>query len=266
MLGGPADSFRRRDVVAGQAASPDRATPAGPVLVPSTITNLGRMAYTGEVSVGGSADVRELPDAVIRKISVSEMDNNCYLVTCRGSGEQLLVDAADDAPRLLALVAEGASHGGAGLARVVTTHRHWDHHRALADVVTATGAPSAAGREDAAELPVPADELLDHGDSVRVGNLRLDVVHLRGHTPGSVALVLTSSDGSVHAFTGDSLFPGGVGNTFGDDGAFRSLIADVEERLFAAYPDGTWVYPGHGRDTTLGRERPSLPEWHARGW
>jgi glyoxylase-like metal-dependent hydrolase (beta-lactamase superfamily II) len=263
MLGPSADSFRRRDVVAGQAASPDRATPVGADLVPATLTNLGLMAYTGEVSVGGSADVRELPDAVIRKISVSEMDNNCYLVTCRATGEQLLVDAADDAPRLLALVAEGASHGGAGLARVVTTHRHWDHHRALAEVVAAT---VAAGREDAPELPVPADELLDHGDSVPVGDLRLDVVHLRGHTPGSVALVLTSSDGSVHAFTGDSLFPGGVGNTFGDAAAFRSLIADVEERLFAAYPDETWVYPGHGRDTTLGRERPSLPEWHARGW
>jgi glyoxylase-like metal-dependent hydrolase (beta-lactamase superfamily II) len=220
------------------------------------------MTYTGEVAVGGSADVRELPDAVIRKASVSEMDNNCYLVTCRATGRQLLIDAADDAPRLLALVAEG----GDGLDRVVTTHQHWDHHRALADVVAATGAPVAAGRDDAEALPVPVDEPLDHGDTVRVGDLRLSVVHLRGHTPGSVALVLTSSDGSVHAFTGDSLFPGGVGNTRGDAAAFGSLITDVEERLFGEYPDETWVYPGHGKDTTLGRERPSLPEWHARGW
>ena len=224
------------------------------------------MAYTGEVSVGGSADVRELPDAVIRKVSVSEMDNNCYLVSCRATGEQLLIDAADDAPRLLALVAEGEAQGGRGLARVVTTHRHWDHHRALADVVAATGAAAAAGRDDAAELPVPVDQRLDHGDGVAIGDLRLDVVHLRGHTPGSVALVLTSADGSVHAFTGDSLFPGGVGNTRGDAAAFRSLITDVEERLFGAYPDATWVYPGHGKDTTLGKERPSLPEWHERGW
>jgi glyoxylase-like metal-dependent hydrolase (beta-lactamase superfamily II) len=148
---------------------------------------------------------------------------------------------------------------GLGVERIVTTHRHWDHPRALADVATATGAVVAAGRDD-------ADERLDHGDTVAVGDLRLDVVHLRGHTPGSVALVLTSSDGSVHAFTGDSLFLGGVGGTFGDEAAFRSLIADVEERLFGAYPDETWVYPGHCRDTTLGRERPSLPEWHARGW
>jgi glyoxylase-like metal-dependent hydrolase (beta-lactamase superfamily II) len=220
------------------------------------------MTYTGEVSAGGPADVRELPDAVIRKVSVSEMDNNSYLVTCRTTGRQLLVDAADDAPRLLALVAEG----GEALETVVTTHQHWDHHRALADVVAATGATTAAGREDAAELPVPVDVPLDHGDTVTVGDLSLTVVHLRGHTPGSVALVLTSSDGSVHAFTGDSLFPGGVGNTFGDKAAFRSLIADVEERLFGRYGDDTWVYPGHGKDTTLGKERPSLPEWHERGW
>jgi glyoxylase-like metal-dependent hydrolase (beta-lactamase superfamily II) len=220
------------------------------------------MTYTGEVSAGGPADVRELPDAVIRKVSVSEMDNNCYLVTCRATGRQLLVDAADDAPRLLELVADG----GEALETVVTTHRHRDHHRALADVVAATGAVTAAGREDAAELPVPVDEPLDHGDTVTVGDLSLDVVHLRGHTPGSVALVLTSSDGSVHAFTGDSLFPGGVGNTFGDASAFGSLLTDVEERLFAKLPDETWVYPGHGKDTTLGRERPSLPEWRERGW
>ena len=224
--------------------------------------------YTGDVTPGGAADVRELPDVTIRKASVAETDNNCYLITCAATGEQLLIDAADDAPRLLRLVAEGggAAGGGGGLARVVTTHQHWDHHRALAAVVQATGARTAAGRADADALPVPVDERLDHGDTVRVGELSLEVVHLRGHTPGSVALVLRSADGSVHAFTGDSLFPGGVGNTFGSAENFASLIDDVEQRLFAVLPDQTWVYPGHGKDTTLGAERPSLPEWHARGW
>jgi glyoxylase-like metal-dependent hydrolase (beta-lactamase superfamily II) len=220
------------------------------------------MPYTGDVTEGGPSDARELPDAVIRKASVSAQDNNAYLVTCRTSGEQLLVDAADTAPRLLALVAEG----GQGLHRVVTTHQHWDHHRALADIVAATGARTAAGRDDAPELPVPIDELLDDGDVVTVGELRLTVRQLRGHTPGSVALVLHSRDGSVHAFTGDSLFPGGLGNTWGDVARFRSLLDDVEERLFAALPDATWFYPGHGKDSTLGAERPHLGEWRARGW
>ena len=224
------------------------------------------MTYTGEVTSGGPSDVRELPDVVVRKASVSAMNNNCYLLTCRATGDQLLVDAADDATRLLALVEEGAADGGRGLAKVVTTHQHWDHHRALADVVAATGARTAAGRDDADALPVDPDDRLDHGDTVTFGALSLDVVHLRGHTPGSVALVLRSSDGSTHVFTGDSLFPGGVGNTQKDAARFASLIDDVETRLFGTLPDDTWVYPGHGNDTTIGAERPALPEWRERGW
>lgn len=228
------------------------------------------MTYTGEVTAGGPSDTRELPDAVIRKASVSEQDNNAYVVTCRATGAQALVDAADDAPRCLSLLAEGASDTApgvpAGPVTVVTTHGHWDHHRALAEVVAQTGALVAAGREDAADLPVPVDLALDHGDVVEVGALHLDVVHLRGHTPGSVALVLTSTDGSVHAFTGDSLFPGGVGNTWQDPERFASLLGDVEHRLFGVLPDATWVYPGHGRDTTLAAERPALPLWRERGW
>lgn len=224
------------------------------------------MPYTGDVVPGGESAVRRLVDVVIRKASVSTMDNNCYLLTCLGTGRQVLVDAAADAPRLARLVAEGAADGGDGLDLVVTTHRHRDHHRALAEVLASTGAASAAGRLDADELPVRPDRLLDHGDTVQVGALRLDVVHLRGHTPGSVALVLRSKDGGVHAFTGDSLFPGGIGNTRGDAAAFRSLLDDVEERIFGTLPDDTWVYPGHGKDTTLGAERPHLGEWRARGW
>jgi len=222
--------------------------------------------YTGDVSPGGPSDVRELPDAVIRKASVSTMDNNVYLVTDRATGEQLLIDAADDAPRLLALVTESVPEGGRGLAMVVTTHRHRDHHRALAAVLDATGARSAAGRDDASHLPVTPDVPLDHGDTIDVGATPLEVVHLRGHTAGSVALVLRSSDGSTHAFTGDSLFPGGVGNTDRNPHRFAQLLADVEERLFAVLPDDTWIYPGHGKDTTLGTERPRLGEWRARGW
>ena len=220
------------------------------------------MSYTGEVTTGGPSDVRELPAAVIRKANVSPQDNNAYLITCRRTGDQLLIDAADDAPRLLALVAEG----GPALAQVVTTHQHWDHHRALEQVLAATGARSAAGRADAGALPVPPDDLLDDGDVVSVGELRLTVRHLRGHTPGSVALILDGGDGSLHAFTGDSLFPGGVGNTWKDAANFASLMDDVEQRLFDVLPDSTWVYPGHGRDTTLGAERPELPQWRARGW
>ncbi|MFR9724229.1 MBL fold metallo-hydrolase [Streptomyces sp. MS19] len=218
------------------------------------------MPYTGNVTVGGPADVHELTHLIISKAAVGPMDNNAYLLRCRATGAQLLVDAAAEPGTLTELI------GDTGLDAVVTTHRHADHRQALADVVRATGARTYAGRLDAEGIPVPTDVPLDDGDEIRVGACRLTVRHLTGHTPGSVALVYDDPEGHPHLFTGDSLFPGGVGNTHGDPAAFTRLLHDVETRLFAALPDETWVYPGHGADTTLGAERPHLGEWRERGW
>ena len=218
-------------------------------------------AYTGDVEVGGPAAVRELPGLTISKLAVSEMSNNAYLLRCSATGQALLIDAAAEPDRLRELL------GDADVRTVVTTHGHWDHHRALPEVVEATRAQTVAHAADAADLPVSVQRTVDHGDTVTVGEQTLEVVHLRGHTPGSIALVWRGPDeAGVHVFTGDSLFPGGVGNTQQDAARFTSLIDDVEERLFGALPDGTWVYPGHGGDTTLGAERPHLVEWRARGW
>ncbi len=215
------------------------------------------MSYTGQVSPGGEPDTRELPALSITKVSVGPMDNNAYLL--RSAGEQLLIDAANEPDRLLSLL------GAGGLSTVVTTHRHGDHWQALEDVVGVTGAESLAHEADAAEIPIVSQTLKD-GDTVRVGDAELDVIHLVGHTPGSIALLYRDPDGHPHLFTGDSLFPGGVGNTFGSKENFASLINDVERKIFDRLPDETWVYPGHGNDTTLGAERPPLPEWRARGW
>jgi glyoxylase-like metal-dependent hydrolase (beta-lactamase superfamily II) len=221
----------------------------------------GGTTYTGDVEAGGPADVRELPGLTISKLAVSEMANNAYLLRCTATGEALLIDAAAEPEALLALI------GDADLRTVVTTHGHWDHHRALPEVVDATGAATVAGTADAADLPVPVQRTVEHGDTVTVGEQTLEVVHLRGHTPGSIALIWRGpDDAGVHAFTGDSLFPGGVGNTRKDPKRFTSLIDDVERRLFDVLPDETWVYPGHGKDTTIGAERPHLAEWRARGW
>ncbi|KWW99890.1 MBL fold metallo-hydrolase [Carbonactinospora thermoautotrophica] len=217
------------------------------------------MTYHGNVQVGGPPDVRELTDLVITKIAVGPYDNNAYLLRCRDTGEQLLIDAANEPDTLLKLI-------NGELARVVTTHRHADHWQALEAVVSATGARTAAGRYDAEAIPVPTDELIDDGDEIRVGRCVLRAIHLVGHTPGSIALLYDDPKGHPHLFTGDCLFPGGVGNTFGSRENFERLFSDVKTKLFDQLPDETWVYPGHGRDTTLGAERPHLPEWQARGW
>jgi len=216
--------------------------------------------YSGRVRVGGPADTRRLEGLEISKVAVGPMDNNAYVLRCPRTGEAVLIDAADDAQRLLEVVPAGA------LRTVVTTHQHADHWQALAAVVQATGARTVAHPLDAAALPVPPDRLVTDGDSVPVGAASLSVIHLRGHTPGSITLRYDDPAGGTHLFTGDSLFPGGVGNTRGDAQAFDQLIRGVQAKLFDVLPDDSWVYPGHGADTTLGAERPALPHWRARGW
>jgi glyoxylase-like metal-dependent hydrolase (beta-lactamase superfamily II) len=212
--------------------------------------------------------IHDLRDITIRRISVSEMDNNVYLLTAKASGEQVLIDAADDAPAIQQLLQDGAGDTSAAprLVLIATTHQHWDHVRALKELVAATGARTAAGTDDADALPVSVDRNLGHGDTVAVDGFALTAVHLRGHTPGSIAFVYETPEGPVHIFSGDSLFPGGVGNTQNDPERFTELLDDVTQRLFGAYPDDTVVHPGHGKSTTLGTERPHLEEWRARGW
>jgi glyoxylase-like metal-dependent hydrolase (beta-lactamase superfamily II) len=216
-------------------------------------------SYTGTVTVGGPADERVLPDLSIRKVAVGPMDNNSYLLRCTETGDQLLIDAANDAETLLALI-DGE------LSTVVTTHQHWDHIQALETVVGRTQAVTVAGVEDAPAIPVRTAQPVNDGDRISVGRVPLEIVHLTGHTPGSIAVLFQPRDGAPHLFTGDSLFPGGPGNTWGDPARFTSLMDDLERKVFDRLPDETWVYPGHGKDTTLGAERPHLGEWRARGW
>ncbi|WP_299165171.1 MBL fold metallo-hydrolase [uncultured Arthrobacter sp.] len=212
--------------------------------------------------------MHDLTDVTIRSTSVSEMDNNVYLITAKATGAQVLIDAADDAPAIRRLIADGAGDAdrAAKLALIVTTHSHWDHVRALAEIVGETGARTAAGAPDVSDIAVPTDVPLDHGDVGEFDGFTLEAISLRGHTPGSIALVYRDPHGPAHLFTGDSLFPGGVGNTGGDGQRFESLYNDVVERIFNRFDDDTIVHPGHGKPTTLGAERPSLPSWRSRGW
>ena len=192
---------------------------------------------------------------------VGPMGNNAYLLT--DAGEGLLIDAADEAATLLALI------GDIPITRIVTTHRHRDHVAALAAVASHTGARLVAGEPDADAIAQAAGVTIDDrvwdGDTVRVGNVELEVVGLVGHTPGSIALVYRPADGPAHVFSGDALFPGGVGKTNSPED-FDSLYGDVTVKLFDRLGDDTVVSPGHGDPTTLGHERPHLAEWRERGW
>lgn len=215
------------------------------------------MDYDGHTQVGAPPQIRDLGPLRITKIAVGPLDNNAYLLRT-ADGSTLLIDAAAEPETLLAQLLGGR------LDAVLTTHSHADHWGALADVVSATGARTYAGAAEAAAIGVPTDHGLRHGDTVLLGDLTLEVIGLRGHTPDSLAVAWTDPEGRTHIFTGDSLFPGGVGRTTGE--TFEQLLDDVTSRLFDRFGDDTWVYPGHGWDTTLGVERPHLDEWRARGW
>jgi glyoxylase-like metal-dependent hydrolase (beta-lactamase superfamily II) len=217
------------------------------------------MPYTGEVTVGGTPDVHELEDLIITKVAVGPTNNNAYVLRCRATDEQLLIDAAAEPQTLLEIV------GADGLGSVVTTHRHGDHWQALQPVVSATGARTFAGRDDAPAIPVPTDTPVDDGDTITFGRITVTARHLVGHTPGSIALVYDDPHGHPHLFTGDCLFPGGPGRTT-NPVDFTSLMDGLEAKVFGVLPDETWIYPGHGNDTTLGDERPHLREWRERGW
>ncbi|MFZ8980068.1 MAG: MBL fold metallo-hydrolase, partial [Candidatus Nanopelagicales bacterium] len=149
------------------------------------------MTYSGDVHVGGPAAVHELPHLIVSKMAVGPMDNNAYLLRCRDTGEQVLIDAAAEPRALLDLIGSG------GIEAVITTHRHADHWQALGEVVAATGATTIAGRYDAEGIPVMTDVLLDDGDEIAFGSVTLRAIHLIGHTPGSIALVYDDPDGQA---------------------------------------------------------------------
>jgi glyoxylase-like metal-dependent hydrolase (beta-lactamase superfamily II) len=216
--------------------------------------------------------LHDLDRVVIRRIAVSDMDNAVYLITAKATGAQVLIDAAADAPAIQRMLDASAADSPepTRLTLIATTHRHPDHLGALKELAAWSGAHLAAGSDDADAIEqatgVTIGVRLDDGDIGNFDGFDLAAIHLRGHTPGSIALAYDDPAGPTHLFTGDSLFPGGVGNTQHDAERFASLYADVTERLFDAYPDETLVHPGHGAGTTLGAERPHLTEWRERGW
>jgi glyoxylase-like metal-dependent hydrolase (beta-lactamase superfamily II) len=191
---------------------------------------------------------------VIKKISVGNMDNNVYVIVDPTTGQSVVVDAADEAQRILATAA------GTTVAAIWETHGDWDHLQALPEVRAALKVPVLVHPADAESLDKAPDRLLNDGDELSVGNLRFRVLHTPGHTAGGVCFYTEG-----HLIAGDTLFPGGPGNTKREGGDFPLIVRMIREKLFTL-PDDTRVYPGHGKDTTIGAERPHLQEWIDRGW
>ena len=190
----------------------------------------------------------------VDKVVVGPFENNAYVVRCVRSGEAVLVDAANEHELLVPLCR------ALGVRRVLTTHGHWDHIQAV-EAVRDAGIDVGVADEDAKMLP-SYDFVIGDGDVIEVGDLRLRAIHTPGHTPGSTSFLL---DGEPLLLTGDTLFPGGPGNTRFEGASFDQIIDSIDQRLFTLPPD-LLVLPGHGLDTTLGTERPHLQEWVDRGW
>lgn len=195
----------------------------------------------------------------VRKRCVGPLENASYLLACTRTRQGLLIDPADEADALRDLM-DGFAVGAA-----VVTHGHADHVAAWPALVREPGLAMWAHRGDAPRLPAPADRWLSDGEHLGVGDLLVEVLHVPGHTEGSIVLGVRGGT-ATHLFTGDTLFPGGPGNTGGDPQRHGLLMDGLESRLFARYGDATRVHPGHGDATLLGIERPHLAEWRARGW
>ena len=196
----------------------------------------------------------ETAEVRIDKIVVGPYENNVYVVRAKGSGRAVLVDAANEHDLLLDVAR------ATGVRRVLTTHGHFDHIQAVTALRDA-GIDVAVAAADADMLP-SYDEIIDDDAVIEVGDLRIRAFHTPGHTAGSTCFVL---EGHPVCLSGDTLFPGGVGNTSLPGADFAQIIESVDRRLFTL-PAGTLVMPGHGLDTTIGTERPHLDEWVARGW
>ena len=190
----------------------------------------------------------------VTKLVVGPYDNNVFVIRCRQTGEAVLLDAANEHEKLLELCRT------LNVRRVLETHGHWDHIQAVPQLRDA-GYSVSVTAADAAMLP-SYDEILTHDEKIAVGKLRLHTIATPGHTPGSMCFLL---EGSPLLFSGDTLFPGGPGATKFEGSSFETIIESIDRRLFTL-PADTMVLPGHGLDTSIATERPSLQSWVDRGW
>jgi glyoxylase-like metal-dependent hydrolase (beta-lactamase superfamily II) len=191
----------------------------------------------------------------VHKVVVGPMDNNVYVIRSRQTGDAVLVDAANEHEQLLELCRN------LGVRKVLETHGHWDHIQAVPAVRDA-GYEVGVTAADAAMLP-SYDVIIEDDAVIEVGDLRIRTIATPGHTPGSICFAV---EGTPVLLSGDTLFPGGAGNTKFEGGDFPTIIESIDQRLFSKFDADTLVLPGHGTSTTIGNESPHLQEWVDRGW
>ena len=194
-------------------------------------------------------------DIELFQLIVGPVANNVYVVRCRQTGESILIDAANEAEKLLKICSS------LNVRSILETHGHWDHIAAVPEIRDA-GYSVAVSLQDSKMLE-GYDQIIGQGDVITVGRLKIDVIHTPGHTPGSLTFHVRDSR---LLFTGDTLFPGGPGATHFPGGDFSTIIDSITNKIFAHFGPETLVFPGHGDSTQVGIESLALESWVARGW
>ena len=193
-------------------------------------------------------------DFELQALQVGTFENVVYLVRDPDTREGYVIDAGWEPDKIAQAAADVQVKG------ILITHGHWDHHDELDALKGKLGVQAGIGELDQDMLKSRPDFLIQDRQELRFGKSVIRAIHTPGHTPGSTCFTV----GNV-LFSGDTLFPGGVGNTKNETGHFYTIIRSVKHRLFTL-PDDTVVYPGHGTSTTIGTEKPHLDEWLERGW
>ena len=187
----------------------------------------------------------------IDRLSLGAFGTNCYVLSCRKTGESVLVDTPAEADKILQQLK------GSVPQYIIITHNHLDHLGAFSEVKADLSVPVAIHPEDAKKLPSQPEILLNNGDFISFGKVLLKVLHTPGHTPGSICLLT-----GKYLISGDTIFPGGPGKT-GSPAALRQIIESLSEKIFIL-PDDTRIYPGHGDSTLLGKEKTEFEVFSSR--
>ena len=187
----------------------------------------------------------------IDRFSLGPFGTNCYILSCRKTGESVLVDTPAEGDKILRQLK------GSDPRYIIITHNHLDHLGAFSEVTDELNIPVAIHPEDAKKLPSQPEILLKNGDSISFGKVSLKVLHTPGHTPGSICLLT-----GKYLISGDTIFPGGPGKT-GSPAALRQIIESLSEKIFIL-PEDTRIYPGHGDSTLLGKEKTEFEVFSSR--